>query len=45
MKLNLNLGKINKISINNTNNLKNKLSLFGAFGKNKNQEILNLRDI
>ena len=43
MKLNLNLGKINKISINNTNNLKNKLSLFGAFGKNKNQEILNCR--
>lgn len=45
IKLMLNLGRINEISINNTSNLKNKLSLFSAFGENKSQEILNLRDI
>lgn len=38
-------GKIDKITINDTNSTKNRASEFMAFGGNKNSDILNIRDV
>ncbi|QCD45677.1 ShlB/FhaC/HecB family hemolysin secretion/activation protein [Campylobacter mucosalis] len=43
--LDLNLGKIDKITINNEDTKRNRASLFSAFGEIDHQKALNIRDV